>query len=172
MAFILNFLIGISFTIKVPIFLDTKDPTFCQAVSTNGIVGRGRTMAHCLWQWVKRSQSYLQLGWKFQLCWNVTFWLILVTWEPFRGPLICLLKKSIQTHYILLKKSSWDPGKLWGWIFWRLEDLKGYLEVPWGNFVERPKAMSSAGDQTQYYLKSSSSKQGCYCYCFFPFAKE
>jgi len=138
MAFILNFHIGISLSFKVPIFWIPKIQLLvklCQPMALQA--GEGQWLISVIMS--HSSQSYLQLGWKFQLCWDVTFWLILVTWELVRGPLICLLKKPIKTHYILLKKSSWDPGKLWGWLFWRLEDLKGYLEVPWGNFVESLK---------------------------------
>jgi len=50
----------------------------------DGIAGRGSgtftvlsVTDELLW-----SQSYLQYGWKFQLCWNVAYCLILVTWEP------------------------------------------------------------------------------------------
>jgi len=116
MAFILNILTGISFNFKVPIFLDTKDPTSCQDVSTNGITGRGRTTAPLSMTMSQWSQSYLQLGWKFQLCWNVTYWLILVTWEPLQGPLICVPEEEYADSPYPLEEEFLGSWKTLGMI--------------------------------------------------------
>jgi len=155
-------------------FLDTKDPTSCQAVSSNGIAGRGRTSASFSVKMSQRSQSYLQLGWKFQQCWNVTYWLILVTWEPFmRTSYLAPEEAYIDSMYPLEEEflGSW---KTLGAILLEARRPEGIPGSPLKELRWESQDLSSTGDQTQYYLIecSSSSKQGCYCYCFFPFVKE
>jgi len=173
MAFILNILTGISFNFKVPISWIPKIQLLvklCQLMALQA----GEGPASFSVKMSQRSQSYLQLGWKFQQCWNVTYWLILVTWEPFlRTSYLAPEEACIDSLYPLEEEflGSW---KTLGAFLLEARRPEGIPGSPLKEHRWESGDLPSTGDQTQYYLIecSSSSKQGCYCYCFFPFVKE
>jgi len=124
------------------------------------------------------SQSYLQYGWKFQLSWNVTYCLILVTWEPLPRTSSQSTEEDLWTLYILpweiflenLENSGdFSPGgqKTWS-VAW-----KSLKELRWES-----SDLTLLHQETWYSITSWSrvlqySQGCCYCYCcFFLVTKE
>jgi len=174
MAVILNILTGLSFNFKVPISWIPKIQLLvklCQPMALQA----GEGPAPFSVKMGQRSQSYLQLGWKFQqCCWNVTYWLILVTWEPFMRTSYLAPEEAYIDSLYPLEEEFLGSWKTLGAILLEARRPEGIPGSPLKELRWESQDLSSTGDQTQYYLIecSSSSKQGCYCYCFFPFVKE
>jgi len=105
------------------------------------------------------SQSYLQYGWKFQLCWNVAYCLILVTWEPLTRTTFQSTEEEDHLDSLhppgevfLENLENFGDISLGGQKTWR-DTWKCLKELRW----ESKDLFFFIGDLIQYYLMKRSS---------------